>query len=265
MVETGQAPGGGYSQTLQGNETNTLSETGNTPDQTFQRSVTGSGSYSLQDSGLGATLASGPGSNSYSLQESGDWKSGSLSQTETGQDRYSLLQGFINVSNAAPGAGPGNLDYSPFGEPYSDIWPFVLIGAAAGWYLLGPGASPGRHPRGPTSIWHLPDRLPRMRWPDYPVPPLARRGATGGGNRRCWNGGREESRRHGEARAGTKGASVTKDRCADPEPVNIACPGKSTWGCKNGGQPHKQWHEAAWLEWKMGSLSIRIWKGICPR
>src|SRR5262249_38158951 len=51
------------------------------------------------------------------------WKSGSLTQTETGTDRYKLLQGFKNVSNAAEGAGPGNLDYSPYGMPFSDAPP----------------------------------------------------------------------------------------------------------------------------------------------
>jgi hypothetical protein len=104
---------------VQGSETNTLTQSGNTPDQTFSRTASGSGSYTLTDSGPGATLTNGPGSYSYGLQESGDWKSGSLSQTETGQDRYSLLQGFTNVSNAAKGT-PGNLDYSPSGMPFSD-------------------------------------------------------------------------------------------------------------------------------------------------
>jgi hypothetical protein len=79
----------------------------------------------LTDSGPGATLTNGSGSYSYGLQESGDWKSGSLSQSETGQDRYSLLQGFTNVSNAAKGT-PGNLDYSPFGMPLSDAPPTEL-------------------------------------------------------------------------------------------------------------------------------------------
>ncbi len=123
MAESGQSLGGSYSATLQGSETTSVSETGNTPDQTFQRTESGNGSYNLTDSGPGATMPSGVGSNSYSLQESGDWKSGSLSQSETGQDRYSLLQGFANVSNATPGAGPGNLDYSPFGQPFTDAAP----------------------------------------------------------------------------------------------------------------------------------------------
>ena len=72
-------------------------------------------------------MSNGPGSTSYGLQESGDWKSGSLSQTETGQDRNSLMQGFANVSNAKPAAGPGNLDFSPFGMPFSDPPPAGVV------------------------------------------------------------------------------------------------------------------------------------------
>ncbi len=121
LGETGNA-GGGYTESVQGSEAYTLNETGDTPNQTFSRTEEGSGSYTLQDSGPGATLTPGSGTYVYDMQESGSSRGGSLSQTETGSDRYSLLQGFDNVSNAAKGT-PGHLDYSPVGLPFRDPAP----------------------------------------------------------------------------------------------------------------------------------------------
>src|SRR5262249_52527431 len=74
----------------------------------------------LTDSGPGATLTPGSGSTSFTLAESGSSRGGSLSQTETGSDRYSLLQSFDNVANTAGAGTPGHLDFSPAGLPFTD-------------------------------------------------------------------------------------------------------------------------------------------------
>jgi hypothetical protein len=137
LSETGTA-NGGYTESIQGSDTYILTQSGDTPNQTFSRTLTGSGTYTLQDSGPGATLTSGSGSCAYSLQESGSWRGGSLSQTETGSDRYSLLQDFANVSNAANGT-PGHLDFSPVGLPFTD--PPLARPAQPGGGGIDPGFS----------------------------------------------------------------------------------------------------------------------------
>jgi hypothetical protein len=120
ITDTGAHPAGGFSETLTGTDTYTLSESGNTPDQTFTRDLTGSGSYTLVDSGAGATLTSGSGSYTYGMTETGDDRSGELSQSVTGTDRYNLLEGFNNVSNSQASNGPGHLNFSPVGVPFTD-------------------------------------------------------------------------------------------------------------------------------------------------
>src|SRR5207237_1256020 len=105
----------------------------------FSRTGSGSGTFTRQDSGPGATLPSGSGTYGYSLQEDGSWRSGSVSQSETGSDRYSLLQGFLNVSSAS-NAVPGHLDFSPFGAPFTDPrpsfnWGRAKAGAVAGTFI----------------------------------------------------------------------------------------------------------------------------------
>ena len=138
MTETGYAYGSGsWTQTVQGSETNTLTETGDKPDQTFQRSASGSGGYSMTETGPGATTPGGSGGYAYGLTESGDWKAASLSLSETGSDRYKILHDFVNVSNTTPGSGPGDLDYSPFGTPFSDAPPIADQEFNVLWNVIG--------------------------------------------------------------------------------------------------------------------------------
>ena len=59
MTETGST-GGGFTETVNGSETYTLTETGNSATQTFTRSITGSGTYTWSDTGPGATITSLP-------------------------------------------------------------------------------------------------------------------------------------------------------------------------------------------------------------
>jgi len=120
LTESGTNAYGSYSETVAGSDAYTQTETGNTLNQTFSRSTSGTGTYTRQESGPGASQGPWSDSLSYTLQETGDWRAGVLSQSETGCDRYGLLEQFDNVSNTASGAAPGHLNFSPFGMPFSD-------------------------------------------------------------------------------------------------------------------------------------------------
>ena len=62
----------------------------------------------------------GSGTNSYTLVESGDALVGSFSQSETGTDRYGLVEAFDNVANDASGNTPGNVNFHGVGLPFRD-------------------------------------------------------------------------------------------------------------------------------------------------
>jgi len=120
LTESGTNTYGSYSETVTGSDAYTQTETGNTLNQTFSRSTSGTGTYTRQESGPGATQGPWSDSLSYTVQETGDWRAGLLSQSETGCDRYGLLEQFDNVSNTGSGSAPGHLNFSPVGMPFSD-------------------------------------------------------------------------------------------------------------------------------------------------
>ena len=120
LTEEGTNSAGDFHETINGSDIWNLNETGDTPNQTFSRTISDTGTYSLDDSGAGATISSGDGSYSFTVQENGSWRAGSITQTETGSDRYELLQGFNNIADAGDGSGPGHLGFSPFGTPFID-------------------------------------------------------------------------------------------------------------------------------------------------
>ncbi len=103
------------------NETASWTEIGNTAQQTFSKTETGTGDYIRTDTGPGATLGSldSIGGYSYHLAESGNWHAGSASQSETGTDRYGLLEVFDKVASSSNDV-PGHLDFSPFGAAFTD-------------------------------------------------------------------------------------------------------------------------------------------------
>src|SRR6185437_77047 len=86
---------------------------------TFNRTTTGGGSYTRTETGAGATLGDGSGSYSYGVTGGGSWHAGSISQSETGTDRYGLLETFVNPASSTNGQ-PGHLDFSPFGAAFHD-------------------------------------------------------------------------------------------------------------------------------------------------
>ncbi len=120
MVETGDNAAGSYSETVVGTDTYSLTEQGNSGNQTYVRALVGTGSYTRMDPGAVATLPSDSGTTSYNVQESADARSGTFSQTETGSDRYGLLENFNDVSNTGGGNTPGNMNFYPVGQTFVD-------------------------------------------------------------------------------------------------------------------------------------------------
>jgi hypothetical protein len=127
--DTSQGGGGGGSGSesgswdvwLSGSEAYTTSETGNELNGAFNRTTTGSGAATLNEDGtLGGLPYNSTPTTGYTVAETGNYLSGALSLTETGTDRYALLGGFNNATNAdsSNGNGPGDVDYSPVGAPF---------------------------------------------------------------------------------------------------------------------------------------------------
>jgi len=123
-----------YTETLTATDTSTVNETGNSLNGIFQRTVTGAIAGAMietgDDNGVGYVRPTDI-STGYTVTDTGNYVDGSISLTETGTDRYALLEQFNNTSNAnSPplsgggqgggiSNGPGNVDYSPTGAPFS--------------------------------------------------------------------------------------------------------------------------------------------------
>jgi hypothetical protein len=120
MNEIGGNSGGQFTETVTGSDTATLTETGNMVNQWYTRTITGTDSYTRSDGGAGATLSSGSGTVTYTLTEYSDARAGILNQSETGTDRYGLLERYVDIANSQGGSKPGNMDYWPFGQPWVD-------------------------------------------------------------------------------------------------------------------------------------------------
>jgi hypothetical protein len=124
-----------YTETLTATDTSTQIEAGNSLTGAFNRTVTGNltNGTLVENGTIGGTPFSLPGfvSASYAVNESGNPVDGALALSESGNDRYSLLNQFANPTNASGAPswsggtssptsnGPGNLDYSPTGAPFS--------------------------------------------------------------------------------------------------------------------------------------------------
>ena len=122
MEEAGNAGILAYTQVLTATDASTVIEVGNSLNGIFQRTVTGTTNGTLIETGTDrGTPFEIPSviSTAYGITETGNLVSGALSLTESGADRYSLLEQFNNISNAVAANGPGNVDYSPTGAPFS--------------------------------------------------------------------------------------------------------------------------------------------------
>jgi hypothetical protein len=116
LAESGTLTGGGFSETVTGTDGYATNDVGNTGLQTDTSTTTGGGNWTRTSSGSGATLGSGSGT----LVATGNAISGSFNETETGTDRYSLVEQFDNVANDVSGNTPGNVTFHSVGLPFRD-------------------------------------------------------------------------------------------------------------------------------------------------
>lgn len=123
----GSTSGTAWGLTLWGTDNYTTNELGNELSGAFYRSTGGSGGADLAEGGALASLPydSTPAT-AFVVNETGNYLSGALSFYEAGTDRYSLIEGFTNVSNVIPSNGPGAIDFTPVGAPYH-------VGASPYW------------------------------------------------------------------------------------------------------------------------------------
>jgi hypothetical protein len=120
MTEAGTNSGGSYTETVAGNDDYTQVDNGNLGTGFYTRTIDGTGTYNRSDTGLGATLPSGSGTIGYHVNQTGDPHSGTFASTETGTDRYGLLEAFKDVSNTQNGQTPGHMNFYPFGQAFVD-------------------------------------------------------------------------------------------------------------------------------------------------
>ncbi len=132
MSEIGETSGGSFSETVNGSDAATLTEIGNYSNQTYNRTIVGTGTAVVTESGPGATLGSGSPSYAYVVTEDSDPRAGVLIQAETGSDRYDLLELWQNVANVGANE-EGNMDYSPYGQPFADPGPALPNDARGAW------------------------------------------------------------------------------------------------------------------------------------
>jgi len=117
ITEAGTISSGAYSLTLTGVDTVTATTTGNTIQGTFVETVIGGGTYTRAETG--GTLGSGSGTNNYTVIETGNSVSGQTSQTETGKDRFGLIEQFANMASTVGAGTPGHLLYQSFGSAFA--------------------------------------------------------------------------------------------------------------------------------------------------
>ena len=118
LSESGTLSGSGtFAETVTGTDAYSINDVGNTALQTDVSTTTGGGAWTRTASGA---ATAGSGTNGYTLVESGDALVGSFSQSETGTDRYGLVEAFDNVANDASGNTPGNVSFHSVGLPFRD-------------------------------------------------------------------------------------------------------------------------------------------------
>src|SRR5581483_9903335 len=116
----GTKAGGSYQQTVTGGEDYTMEDNGNLATGHYTRTIDGSGTYERTSTGAGATMPSDSGTTGYHWEQTGDPLSGVFTLTQTGTDRYDLLEDFFDISNTEAGTSPGHMNIYPFGQTFVD-------------------------------------------------------------------------------------------------------------------------------------------------
>jgi autotransporter-associated beta strand protein len=118
LTESGADVLGSYTQTLGGADDYTTAETSNSLSGGFTRTTSGSGDYTLVEQDGQNDPVTTISSHAFSDVDTGNYVDGQVSLSAAGVDHYHLLRGFSDTSNAANGAAPGTLDYSPVGAAF---------------------------------------------------------------------------------------------------------------------------------------------------
>jgi hypothetical protein len=106
-----------YTQTMSGEDVYTIAATSNDTADGLDKTISGTGTYSWEKSGTDdgvAFLESDSGGIGFGLEQAGTYVDGNLTITQSGTDRYDLLQQFNNPSTAVNGL-PGTVEFSPVG------------------------------------------------------------------------------------------------------------------------------------------------------
>ena len=129
LSESGTLTGSGtFAETVTGTDAYSgTTDVGNTAQQTDTSTTTGGGAWTRTASGA---ATGGSGTNAYTLTETGDALVGNFSQSETGTDRYGLVEAFDNVANDASGNTPGNVSFHSVGLPFRDPPPVPEVAPA---------------------------------------------------------------------------------------------------------------------------------------
>jgi hypothetical protein len=129
--------GGSYSQTVTGTEDYTLEDIGNSATGHYTRTINSEGTYDRTSTGSGATKPTDNDDYGYEWTQTGDPHSGTFDLSQTGTDRYDLLEDFFDISNTQAGQTPGHMNVYPFGQTFVDPFsPAKFLEAVSG-FLVG--------------------------------------------------------------------------------------------------------------------------------
>jgi hypothetical protein len=124
LTQTGASGGSGggsrsYTLTLVGTDAYTLNNTDNAQIGTVSDITTGGGAYTLSETGTdsGTPFTTGStGNTGFSQTQAGNLVDGQITLSQSGTNRYNLLEQFNNPSEAGQGA-PDIAGFSPIGNP----------------------------------------------------------------------------------------------------------------------------------------------------
>ena len=103
-----------------GSENYTVTDSSDSLNQTSGQTITGTGAYTLTDMGQGPRSGLDFRLLRYTLVANDDNASGELSNRKRAATAMVYWQAFNNVANVGASSTPGNMNYSPYGQPFVD-------------------------------------------------------------------------------------------------------------------------------------------------
>lgn len=122
MEESGTITGGVFGQTILGTDDYTMTDIGNSATGEYTRTIEGDVDYDRTTTGASA-LPTDDNIVSYTWTQTGDPHSGTFNLSQSGTDRYDLLEDFKDISNTQAGQTPGHMNVYPFGQTFVDPGP----------------------------------------------------------------------------------------------------------------------------------------------